>query len=186
MRLLELLDSAVVRARATVAARHPDLPPDELERRAAEIGIGAVKFADLSTGRTRDYVFDLDRMLSLTGDTGVYLQYAHARARSILRRLPVDTGPVTDGPLEPAERRLALQLDGYGAAVAAAAGSLEPHRLATYLLALARTFSDFFEACPVLRAADDVRGRRALLCRLTGDTLAAGLGLLGIAAPDQL
>jgi arginyl-tRNA synthetase len=186
VRLLELLDAAVAHARATVAERNPDLAPDELDRRAAEIGIGAVKFADLSTGRTRDYVFDLDRMLSLTGDTSVYLQYAHARVRSILRKLPAGAEPVTEGVLEPAERRLALQLDGYGAALAAATESLEPHRLATYLLALARTFSDFFEACPVLRSADDVQARRALLCRLTGDTLAAGLGLLGIAAPDQL
>jgi len=186
VRLLELLDSAVVHARTTVAERSPDLPPDELDRRAAEIGIGAVKFADLSTGRTRDYVFDLDRMLSLTGDTGVYLQYAHARVRSILRRLPAGAEPVIDGVLEPAERRLALQLDGYAAALAAATDALEPHRLATYLLGLARTFSDFYEVCPVLRAPDDVRARRALLCRLTGDTLASGLGLLGIAAPDRL
>ena len=186
VRLLELLDSAVAHARATVAERDPDLPAAELDRRAAEIGIGAVKFADLSTGRTRDYVFDLDRMLSLTGDTSVYLQYAHARVRSILRKLPAGPEPVTDGVLEPAERRLALQLDGYGAALAAATDSLEPHRLATYLLGLARTFSDFFEACPVLRSAGEVRARRALLCRLTGDTLAAGLGLLGIAAPERL
>jgi arginyl-tRNA synthetase len=186
VRLQDLLDSAVAHARATIAERSPELPPAELDRRAAEIGIGAVKFADLSTGRTRDYVFDLGRMLSLTGDTSVYLQYAHARVRSILRRLPAGTERVTEGVLEPAERRLALQLDGYAAALVAATDTLEPHRLATYLLGLARAFSDFFEACPVLRATADVRARRALLCRLTGDTLASGLGLLGIAAPERL
>jgi arginyl-tRNA synthetase len=88
VRLISLLDEAVERARTTVTDKNPHLDPAQLDQRARQVGIGAVKYADLSTGRTRDYIFDLDRMVSLQGNTGVYLQYAHARIRSILRKLP--------------------------------------------------------------------------------------------------
>lgn len=189
VRLITLLDEAVQRARATVAEKSPGLEPGALEERAWQVGIGAVKYADLSTGRTRDYIFDLDRMVSLQGNTGVYLQYAHARIRSILRKLPEGTPTKVDpdAPLELAERRLALLLDECGAVIATVQDTLEPHRLAGYLYALAQAFTDFYDACPVLRAPTDaIRGNRAALCRLTGDTLRLGLGLLGIATPDQL
>jgi arginyl-tRNA synthetase len=189
VRLITLLDEAVARARATVAEKNPDLDPAALDERARQVGIGAVKYADLSTGRTRDYVFDLDRMVSLQGNTGVYLQYAHARIRSILRKLPDSTPAMVDPtvPLEPAERRLALLLDELGAVIGSVQETLEPHRLAGYLYGLAQAFTDFYDVCPVLRAPTDaVRGNRAALCRLTGDTLRLGLELLGIAAPDQL
>jgi arginyl-tRNA synthetase len=187
--LTSLLDEAVDRARATMLDRDPGLDPAGLDRRARQVGIGAVKYADLSTGRTRDYDFDLDRMVSLQGNTGVYLQYAHARIRSILRKLPARPVPsaVDDAvPLQPAERALALHLDELSAAVDAVAETLEPHRLAGYLYALAQAFTDFYDACPVLRAPEPVRGNRIALCRLTGDTLRLGLELLGIATPDQL
>jgi arginyl-tRNA synthetase len=169
--------------------RDPDLDPAALDRRARQVGIGAVKYADLSTGRTRDYVFDLDRMVSLQGNTGVYLQYAHARIRSILRKAPA--GSVSSAvdqrvPLEPAERALALHLDELSVVIDTVAETLEPHRLAGYLYALAQAFTDFYDACPVLRAPDPVRTNRIALCRLTGDTLRLGLDLLGIATPDQL
>ena len=189
VQLVSLLEEAVERARVTVADKSPQLDPGALAQRAREVGIGAVKYADLSTSRTRDYRFDLDRMVSLQGDTGVYLQYAHARVRSILRRLPAGASATVDDrvPLEPAERALALLLDGTAAVIESVRQTLEPHRLAGHLFAVAQAFTDFYEACPVLRAPTAaVRGNRVALCRLTGDTLALGLGLLGIAAPDQL
>jgi arginyl-tRNA synthetase len=151
------------------------------------VGVGAVKYADLANGRTRDYVYDPKRMLALTGNTGVYLQYAHARMRSILRKAgEAGVGGVTVTPLEPAERDLCLQLDGFGDAVTATAADLEPHRLCTYLHDLAQTASTFYERCPVLRAPEPVRGNRVAMCDLTARTLATGLDLLGIAAPQHL
>ncbi|NUP48131.1 MAG: arginine--tRNA ligase [Catenulispora sp.] len=189
VRLIELLDSAVDHAVATVAEKNPDLDAEQARAEARVVGIGAVKYADLSTSRTKDYIFDLDRMVSLNGNTSVYLQYAHARIHSILRKLPAGTvARVHPGTaLEPAERRLALHLDEFGATLAAVAAEFEPHRLATYLYTLAQTFSDFYENCPVVKApSDEVRENRAALVRLTADTLKLGLELLGISAPDQL
>jgi arginyl-tRNA synthetase len=189
IRLIELLDSAVEHAVATVEEKNPDLDADSTRTEAKIVGIGAVKYADLSTSRTKDYIFDLDRMVSLHGNTSVYLQYAHARIHSILRKLPEGTAsqvhPELD--LEPAERRLALHLDDLGATLATVTENFEPHRLASYLYALAQTFSDFYENCPVLKAPTDaVRENRAALVRLTGETLKLGLALLGISAPEQL
>jgi arginyl-tRNA synthetase len=187
VRLGALLDEAVERARATVAEKNPDLSPSELDERARQVGIGAVKYADLATGRTHDYVFDLDRMVSLHGNTGVYLQYAHARVRSILRRLPAAPTVDLTQPLAPPERTLALLLDELAPVLDTVAETRAPHRLAGYLYALAQAFTGFYDACPVLRAPTDaVRGNRAALCRLTGDTLQLGLGLLGIATPERL
>jgi arginyl-tRNA synthetase len=174
--LRELLDAAVDRARTVITGA------DESVVQA--VAIGAVKYADLSTSRTKDYAFDLDRMMSFTGDTAVYLQLAHARARSILAR--IDGEPDLDPALDPhpAERELALRLDGFGATLHDVAQTLEPHRLCGYLFELAQAFSRFFESCPVLRAdTAQRRANRAVLVRLTGDTLAQGLDLLGIAAP---
>jgi arginyl-tRNA synthetase len=185
-----VLEQAIDRARGTVADKSPGLDADALAERAAEVGIGAVKYADLSTGRTRDYVFDLDRMVSLQGNTGVYLQYAHARIQSILRKAPASIGTAavsTRLPLEPAERRLGMLLDGLDGALAAVREHYEPHRLCGYLYALAQAFTDFYEACPVLRApSEDTMANRIAICQLTGDTLRLGLELLGIAAPDRL
>jgi arginyl-tRNA synthetase len=151
------------------------------------VGIGAIKYADLSNDRVKDYVFDFDRMLAFEGNTAPYLQYAHARIRSIFRRAEVDAadGPITVGAAE--ERALALALTGFGPAVLATAEHLQPHRLATYLFDLAQAFTAFYEACPILRAEDEaVKQSRLALADLTGRTLAAGLGLLGIEAPDQM
>jgi arginyl-tRNA synthetase len=188
--LSSVLEQAVDRARATVAEKSPGLDVDALAERATEVGIGAVKYADLSTGRTRDYIFDLDRMVSLQGNTGVYLQYAHARIQSILRKAPAPITTAAIGtrlPMEPAERRLGMLLDGLDSALAAVREHYEPHRLCGYLYALAQAFTDFYEACPVLRApSEDIAANRVAICQLTGGTLKLGLGLLGIAAPDRL
>jgi arginyl-tRNA synthetase len=183
-----------------VAAKNPALGSAagaaELAERGREVGIGAVKYADLSTSRTRDHVYDPDRMMALTGNTGVYLQYAHARLCSILAKAgaapaapgeaPVTGAPVTGAPLHAAERALILRLDGFGDVLTGVAGSCEPHRLCTYLYDLAQAVTAFYEHCPVLKAPQPVRADRVALCALTARTLSTGLGLLGIAAPQRL
>jgi arginyl-tRNA synthetase len=190
--LSSLLDEAVERAAAELERREPDLDPAVRAALAPKIGIGAVKYADLANDRIKDYVFDWDRMLAVEGRTGPYLQYAHARIHSIFRkaaetgvaRPPAAAAIVLEAP---AERALALELLGFGAAVAESADSLKPHRLAGYLYELAAAFTRFFETCPVLRAPDDaVRASRLALCALTAEVLARGLDLLGIDAPERM
>jgi arginyl-tRNA synthetase len=195
VRLVELLDEAVAKARAEIESKPHNLSPDELETVARQAGIGAVKYADLSTSRTKDYTFDPVRMVSFNGNTGVYLQYAHARIRSILRKLPAESAGssgshatvVTDSPLHPAERSLALLADGFAATLCDVASTLEPHRLCGYLFSLAKAFTEFYEACPVINAETDaLRANRVALCELTGATLAQGLHLLGIETPERM
>lgn len=188
--LTELLNSAVTRAHTVVSEKAHDLTDEELATVSEAAGIGAVKYADLSGARVKDYVFDVAKMAALNGNTGVYLQYAHARIRSILRKAPADaTNPSTDNTvrLEPSERALGLLLDEFGHALADVAESYEPHRLAGYLYSLARAFTEFYENCPVLKAEDQrLRDNRLVLCHLTGDTLAHGLNLMGIVAPERI
>jgi arginyl-tRNA synthetase len=190
VRLVELLDEAVAKARAEIETKPHTLSEAELETVARQAGIGAVKYADLSTSRTKDYVFDPVRMVSFNGNTGVYLQYAHTRIQSILRKLPDGAGeaPVDPSlPLAPAERALALLADEFAASLVEVAATLEPHRLCGYLFSLAKAFTDFYESCPVLAAESDaIRDNRVALCRLTGVTLGRGLHLLGIATPDRM
>ncbi|MDT7712353.1 MAG: arginyl-tRNA synthetase [Pseudonocardiales bacterium] len=187
VKLMELLDAAVDRARTSVAEKTHELTDDELTRIAEQAGIGAVKYADLSTSRTKDYVFDVDRMVSFNGNTGVYLQYAHTRICSILRKagdVSAEVDPTL--PMHPAERALILAADTFGDALAEVGRVLEPHRLCGHLYELARAFTDFYEACPVLPAAEPVRANRIALCKLSARTLREGLGLLGIAAPERM
>jgi len=188
VRLMHLIDEAVDSARRTVGEREPDLPADELDRIAEEAGVGAVKYADLSTSRVKDYTFDIARMVSLTGNTSVYLQYAHARIRSIMRKAGDENVAALDPglPLHPAERALVLALDEFGDVLRDVAATSEPHRLCNYLFDTAKAFTDFYENCPVLSAPDDVRTNRLTLCRLAAATLHEGLGLLGIAAPERM
>jgi arginyl-tRNA synthetase len=196
VKLTDLLDEAVTRAAELVARKSPGLAERERAEVATAVGIGAVKYADLSTDLVNDYVFDLDRMVSFTGDTGVYLQYAHARIQAVLRRAQDGTGPVATAPVdgsgrdsagyEPAERILALALLTFPDAVDAVAAQLRPHLLARHLREVAVAFTAFYEACPVLRAEAGVRHRRLILCRAAARVLAQGLHLLGIAAPDRL
>jgi arginyl-tRNA synthetase len=186
VKLVSLLDEAVTRATALVAEKNPDLDQATRAEVAQAVGIGAVKYADLSTDRIKDYVFDLDRMLALHGNTAPYLQYAHARVQSIFRKAGPDARPGPVRIAEPAEHALALDLLGFAGLVPHLAESLELHRLAGYLSGLAAAFMTFFEQCPVLTAPDPVRSGRLTLCDLTGRTLRTGLGLLGIAAPDRM
>jgi arginyl-tRNA synthetase len=178
-------DGKMLRTRAGDSIKLAGLLDEAVSRASApEIGIGAIKYADLSGDRRGDYVFDWDRMLAITGNTGPYLQMAYARVCSIFRKAGTGPGPVT--VTEPAERALAMVLLGFEPAVTAAAGQAEPHRLAGYLYQLAATFSAFYEKCPVLRAEGDLRASRLGLCDLTARTLHTGMFLLGIEAPTEI
>jgi arginyl-tRNA synthetase len=180
-------DGKMLRTRAGDSVKLSGLL-DEADARASspEIGIAAIKYADLSSDRRSDYVFDWDRMLASTGNTGPYLQYAYARIRSMFQRAGTgaETGAVVVG--EPAERALALALLGFEPAVLAAADRREPHRLAAYLHDLAAAFSVFYERCPVLRSAGATRASRLTLADRTARTLQEGLTLLGIPVPSAM
>ena len=186
---MDLLDEAVARADAALESRDDAYGPDERALLAETIGIGAVKYADLSTERLRDYVFDWDRMLVFDGNTGPYLAYAHARIKSIFRRIGVD-GPAPGAAVvlaEPEERALSLELLRFTEALDATLEWLAPHRLCTYLFSLSQAFTAFYEHCPVLRAPDEpTRQSRLVLCEQTAATLALGLSLLGIHAPERM
>ncbi|HEX6135971.1 MAG TPA: arginine--tRNA ligase [Longimicrobiales bacterium] len=188
VKLIELIDEAVARAAVVVAEKNPALDETTQRQVADIVGVGAIKYADLSTDRTRDYVFDFDRMLSFDGNTGPYLQYAHARISSITRRSDTPPPRALDAVAlgHAAERDLALELLGFHGVLDDAAASLEFHRLAAYLYGLATRFSSFYEQCPVLRADAGTRASRLVLCDVTARTLALGLGLLGIDVPEQM
>ncbi|TDW97948.1 arginyl-tRNA synthetase [Kribbella sp. VKM Ac-2566] len=180
VKLVDLLESAVARADALLAGR------EGVDRAATAraVGIGAVKYADLSSDRGNDYVFDLDRMVAMTGNTGPYLQYAHARLTRLLAKAGT-TGELTELK-DPAEQRLALLLTGFGTTVEQVAETLQPHRLCTYLYDVASALSVFYEQCPVLSSEGATRASRIALCTATRKVLQDGLGLLGIEAPDAM
>jgi arginyl-tRNA synthetase len=189
VRLLDLVEEAVDRA-ASIVADRVELDEDERARVARAVGIGALKYADLSSDREKDYVFSWERMLAMDGNTAVYLQYANARIRSILRK--AGAGAEVPGQARvilsaPAERALALKLAQFAAAVQMATEHLQPHRLCTYLYETATAFSAFYETCSVLNAESaELRASRLLLSELTSRTITAGLELLGIEAPERL
>jgi arginyl-tRNA synthetase len=186
--LIEVLAEAVERAAAAIAEKNPDLQGEEAAHIAEIVGIGAVKFAELSQNRLTDYVFSWDRMLALHGDTAPYLQYSHVRIRSIFRKL--------DGPFDPAtaeihldeeaEIHLARLLARFGEVLPTILEDFRPNLLANYVLELARAFHSYFEACPVLKAEEPVRSSRLALCDLTSRTLKQGLYLLGVGVPDRM
>jgi arginyl-tRNA synthetase len=193
VQLSDLLQEAVDRARGILEELEAParFEPGELDAIAEAVGVGAVKYADLSTARESAYVFDWDRMISFRGNTGPYLQYATARIRSIFRRAGADADPdirgsrvaVTAAP----ERALALRLLGFGAIVTGVGETAEPHRLCAYLFEVASLFTSFYEECPVLKAEpESLRARRLALCALTLRVLTTGLDLLGVPVPDQM
>ncbi|SHJ39514.1 arginyl-tRNA synthetase [Tessaracoccus bendigoensis DSM 12906] len=158
------------------------------EEAAPNIALAAIKYADLSSGLQKDYTFDVERMVQTTGNTGPYLQYAHARVSQILRRAEAEGihyGAVTVLD-EPVEQQLALTLSGFGDVVDDLAQHLTPHKLCTYLYELAGTLASFYEVCPVLKSDGDVRASRLALCAATKQVLAKGLSLLGIDAPERM
>ncbi|QLE72710.1 arginine--tRNA ligase [Streptomyces rectiverticillatus] len=188
VRLVDLLDEAIDRATAVVREKAQDLTEEQIAERGAQVGIGAVKYADLSTSVSRDYKFDLDQMVSLNGDTSVYLQYAFARIQSILRKAG-EARPAAhpELALAPAERALGMHLDQFGENLAEVTASYEPHKLAGYLYQLASLYTTFYAECPVLKAETPQQvENRLFLCDLTARTLRQGMSLLGIRTPEQL
>ena len=195
VKLAGLLDEAVDRARAVIESRSDQgqLSTSELEETMRAVGVGAVKYADLSTDRARDYRFDWDRMLSFDGNTGPYIQYAHARICSIFRKAGQAMPPLAavagdiSRPEAPEERALAKAVLGLGDAVESTLSTYSPHKLCGYLFELASTFTAFYEHCPVLGAPDaPTRASRLALCALSAAVLSRGLDLLGMEAPPRM
>ena len=189
LRLMMLLDEAVEKAQSVIDEARPDLDAETRATIARQIGIGAVKYADLSVAHDSEYVFDLERMVSLTGNTGPYLQYVGARVRSIFRQVGLEPA-VQHAPVvlaEEHERDLAKRLLDFADVVVAVGAEYEPHRLCGYLFELAQSFSAFYENCPVLKAeTDEVKESRLTLSALVLRTMVTGLSLLGIEAPERM
>ena len=186
--LMEVLEEAEERALAVVQEKNPDLTEDEKAEIARAVGIGAVKYLELSQHRLTDYKFSWDKMLAFQGNTAPYLQYSYVRTRSIFRKLEGST-PELVGPYqltEDAERWLALTLSRFAEVVPAVLEDFRPNLLATYLFTVAQAFHSFFEACPVLRAEGQVRATRLALCEATSRTLKTGLGLMGIRTTERM
>ena len=193
LRLAELLEEAVTRAKATLSESSVDFEPAEADEVARIVGIGAVKYADLSVAHDTSYTFDLDRMLAPIGNTAPYLQYAGARIRSIGRKAEaegVDASQVANAAIslgESAERELALSILGFADVVGEVAAGSTPHRLCTYLFDLAQAFTSFYEQCPVLIAeTPELRDSRLRLSAIVLEVLQAGLGVLGIRVPERM
>jgi len=185
--LRDLLDEAVVRARKIVEEKNPHLDEMEQDAIAKTIGIGAVKYADLSQYRMTDYVFSWDRMLSFQGNTAPYLQNAYVRIRSIFRKAGEKFVPPDELILtEPTELTLAKRLAQFAETVPQVLNDFRPNLLANYLFELANAFHAFYEACPVLKADEPARATRLALCELTARVLYRGLGLLGIQVPEKM
>jgi arginyl-tRNA synthetase len=195
IKLKDLLDEAVQRAKAVVEEKNPELPAEKREQIANAVGIGAVKYADYSNNRTSDYIFSFDKMLAMDGNTAPYMQYAYARIRSIERRAEtkaVNIGKELSGLkslnlTHPAELDLAKCLIRYGEAVEGAIADYRPNYLTAFLYELAQKFSAFYTNCPVLDAEPDKRPTRLLLCDLTAETIRHDLSeLLGIEVVGQM
>jgi arginyl-tRNA synthetase len=188
VKLAELLDEAEERAFALVSEKNAELPEAERREIARIVGLGCVKYADLLPSRQNDYVFSWDKMLSLQGNTAVYLQYSYVRTRSIFRKLE-GAVPELAGPFqitEPAERALLLQLGRFAEELPRVLEDFRPNLLSNYLYETATSFHSFFEACPVLRSEGAVRVTRLALCELTSRVIKEGLGLLGIEVPERM
>jgi arginyl-tRNA synthetase len=186
VKLADLMDEAVDRAATVIADRYSD--PVQRSQIAEAVGIGALKYGDLSVARDSSYVLDFDRLLALTGNTGPYLQYAAARIRSIFARAGLDPADAT-GPIilaTGAERALALRLLGLGRAVNDVAAAAEPHKLAGFVFEAASAFTTFYEQCPVLTAEEPTRQSRLALSALSLRVIDTGLQLLGIPVPERM
>ena len=180
VKLMDLLNEAVTRASALVASKNPELSADEIAHIGEVVGIGAVKYADLSKNRTSDYIFDWDSMLSFEGNTAPYLQYAYTRVQSVFRKAGTWDNNAVITLNEAMEQQLAIELLKFEDVLDSIANTSYPHYLAAYLYQIATLFSRFYEACPILKADEATRNSRLQLTSLTGKTLQQGLALLGI------
>jgi arginyl-tRNA synthetase len=197
VRLVDLIDEAVEAAEKEVRENCTDVADEEtILELSRSVGVGAIKFADLSSDRIKDYVFDVERMVKFQGRTGGYVQYAHARTQSIFRKTEKELGELSfadvltltseDQEQQEAERALMLRLLGFREAVVAVESSLQPHLLCTFLSDTAEAFSTFYQRCPVKNATPERRAVRLSLCKLTAGVLSTGLSLLGIQAPPRM
>ena len=172
-----------------VTENSPETPEEQRRAIAHAVGVGAVKYSDLSMDRLGDYVFSWDKMLSMDGNTAPYMQYAHARVCSILRKADATLTEAANATVEltvPQETALALAVLRMGDVVAQLSRDLKPHILCTYLFELASKFSSFYEKCPVLNSEPAVRASRLALCAATARAIALGLDLLGIEHPERM
>ncbi|EOY3005259.1 arginine--tRNA ligase [Klebsiella quasipneumoniae] len=190
VKLADLLDEALERARRLVAEKNPEMSADELENLAKVVGIGAVKYADLSKNRTTDYVFDWDNMLAFEGNTAPYMQYAYTRVLSVFRKAGIDENALTDAPVviaEDREAQLAARLLQFEETLSVVAREGTPHVMCAYLYDLAGLFSGFYEHCPILSAESEAtRNSRLKLALLTSKTLKLGLDTLGIETVERM
>lgn len=190
VKLADLLDEALERARRLVAEKNPDMPADELEKLANAVGIGAVKYADLSKNRTTDYIFDWDNMLAFEGNTAPYMQYAYTRVLSVFRKAGIDESALAAAPVvisEDREAQLAARLLQFEETLTVVAREGTPHVMCAYLYDLAGLFSGFYEHCPILSAeSEEARNSRLKLALLTAKTLKLGLDTLGIETVERM
>ncbi|EBO9258686.1 arginine--tRNA ligase [Salmonella enterica] len=190
VKLADLLDEALERARRLVAEKNPDMPADELEKLANAVGIGAVKYADLSKNRTTDYIFDWDNMLAFEGNTAPYMQYAYTRVLSVFRKADIDEQALASAPViisEDREAQLAARLLQFEETLTVVAREGTPHVMCAYLYDVAGLFSGFYEHCPILSAENDaIRNSRLKLAQLTAKTLKLGLDTLGIETVERM
>ncbi len=185
--LRDLIGEAVTRARAMIEEKNPELPGEEKDHIARVVGLGAVKYAELSQHRMTDYVFSWSKMLSLQGNTAPYLQNAYVRVRSIFRKLGAELGTAQQVVLtEPAELALAKKLLQFGEIVPLVLHEFRPNLLANHLFETANTFHTFYEACPVLKSEGTTQHSRLVLCEATARVLKQGLDLLGIEVPERM
>ncbi|MFV2028917.1 arginine--tRNA ligase [Neisseria sp. S1] len=186
VKLVDLLDESVERATGLVKSKNTNLSDEEAAQIGQVVGIGAVKYADLSKNRLSDYVFNWDEMLSFEGNTAPYLQYAYTRVQSVFRKAGEWDENTKPELVEPLEKQLAVELLKFEDVLQSVADTLNPHYLAAYLYQVATLFSRFYEACPILKAEGTTRNSRLQLAALTGETLKQGLGLLGIETLDVM
>ena len=190
VKLADLLDEALERARRLVAEKNPDMPADELEKLANAVGIGAVKYADLSKNRTTDYIFDWDNMLAFEGNTAPYMQYAYTRVLSVLRKADIDESALANAQViinEDREAQLAARLLQFEETLTVVAREGTPHVMCAYLYDVAGLFSGFYEHCPILSAEnEEIRNSRLKLAQLTAKTLKLGLDTLGIETVERM
>jgi arginyl-tRNA synthetase len=189
IKLSDLLDEAIVRARELIVAKNPNLPEDELNSLVNAVGIGAIKYADLSKSRTTDYIFDWDNMLAFEGNTAPYMQYAYTRVASIFKRADINVNSLTQPMVLTEEREitLATRLLQFEEVLTAVAREGTPHVMCAYLYDVAGLFSGFYEDCPILNAEDEtVRNSRLKLALLTQRTLKTGLDTLGIETVERM